>query len=436
MKKKVLSLLLVAAMGVSMLVGCGGSGAGNSEAGKNTQPAGNTELTSEQKQNAIQALIDRTEGTVELEVWCSELPAYQTVMQEVINDFKAAYPDVTFNITLGAQSESTCKDRLMEDPEAGADVFVFADDQIVELVNQKILNEVVTTYTYNPADTNVAGTVDAATIGGKMYAYPLTASNGYFLYYDSRYISAEDAKSWEGLVAAAEKQGLQIGMDLGNAWYLYGFFSELNLSLNEDGKTNSCNWNNAEGLKIAQSVMKIASSDSFIGIGDADAQAMVKSSDNKLVAYVDGVWASEAFKTGYAEGYSATKLPTFNVDGKAVQMGSYAGYKFVGVNAYSENVPWSMLLAEFITNAQSQAKIGVAVNESPANMEAAKAEELQSNPALVALSLQSDYSDRQVVGGNFWTPGNALGATLLEGTDDLQKALDDAVAGITAPVAQ
>lgn len=420
MKKRILALLMAATM-VFGLAACGSK--------DDKKDSGNAGADKE----AIQNLIDATEGTVSLEVWCSELPAYQAVMKEVVEDFKKAYPDVTFDITIGAQSESQAKDRVLEDPEAAADVFVFADDQINDLVNAGALQEVVKTYTYDPAQANVGGTVEAAKVNGKMYAYPLTASNGYFLYYDSRYITAEDAKSWESLIAAAEKQGLQVGMDIGNAWYLYGFFAGAgcDLTLNADGKTNSCNWNNAAGLAAAKSVMDICSSDNFIAIGDADAQAMVVNKDNKLVAYVDGVWASTAFQTGYADGYSATKLPTFKVDGKDTQMGSYAGYKLVGVSAYSDFTGWAMLLAEFITSEASQAKIGVAVNESPANAVAAKAEALQSNPALVALSLQSEFSDRQVVGGKFWEPANALGGILNEGTDNIQKALDDAVAGIT-----
>jgi arabinogalactan oligomer/maltooligosaccharide transport system substrate-binding protein len=226
-------------------------------------------------------------------------------------------------------------------------------------------------------------------------------------------------------------------MDVGNGWYLYSFFAGagLELTMNADG-SNSCNWNNATGLKVANKIKDIASSSAFISIGDTDAQASVKAKD-ELVAYVDGVWASESFKTGYGDGYSATKLPTFDLDGTATQMGSYAGYKLVGVNNYAKEKGWAMLLAEYITSEASQAKIGVAVNEAPANLEAAKAPELQANVALKGLAEQSPYSDRQVVGGAFWTPAGALGAGLVDGSHtDIQKALDDAVLGITQPVAQ
>lgn len=426
MKKKLLSLVLVAAMAMSMLVGCTGTG---------TNPGGDSQAAGE---DAIQNLIDASQGkTITLQVWCSETEAYQNVMKEVVDAFKAQYPTVTFDIVIGAQSEGQCKDRVLEDPEAAADLFVFADDQINDLVKGGALQEVVTTYTYDPAQTNDPATVEATKVNGKMYAYPLTASNGYFLYYDSRVISAEDAKSWETLIAAAANAGKYVGMDIGNAWYLYSFFAGAGceLTMNADG-SNSCNWNNEMGLKVATKIRELCATGTLISIGNTDATARMKAQGD-LVAFVDGTWDAKPIAEAYGEGYAATKLPTFKIDDKDIQMGSYAGYKFVGVSNYSKEKGWAMLLAEWITNEANQAKIGVATTEMPANIEAAKAPELQTNVALKGLAEQYPYSDRQVVGGAFWTPAGSLGAGLVDGSHtDIQKALDDAVLGITQPVAQ
>ena len=115
-------------------------------------------------------------------------------------------------------------------------------------------------------------------------------------------------------------------------------------------------------------------------------------------------------------------------------MGSFAGYKLVGVNSYSENVGWAMLLAEFITNENSQTKIGIATGEGPSNLAAASSEEIASAPALAALAAQAEYADLQRVGNNYWDPAAALGQALVEGSyDDVQALLDSAVEGITQP---
>ena len=209
---------------------------------------------------------------------------YQKVMTELTDKFKEQYSDVNFNIKIGGVSEADAKDKVLEDIDAAADVFVFADDQVKDLVNAGALQEVAATYTYNPAETNSEATVNAATVDGKLYAYPLTASNGYFLYYDSSKFSEEDVASWEALTAKAEELGTKVGCDIANGWYVYGFFAGAgcNLSLNDDG-SNSCDWNNETGLAVAESVEKITSSKSFTAAKNDDALAML--ADGELGAY-------------------------------------------------------------------------------------------------------------------------------------------------------
>lgn len=427
MKKKLLSALLCASMVGTMLVGCG------STADETTTEDATADAAAEESAtdaDPVANLIAATDGTVSLELWCSETEAYQTAMAQLVEDFKAQYPDVDFDITIGAVSEADAKDRVLEDVEAAADVFVFADDQLNDLVTAGALQSVDATFTYDPAETNTASTVEAASSNGTLYAYPLTASNGYFLYYNSEIFSEEDVQSWESLTAAAEAAGKKVGMDMANGWYIYGFFAGAGceLSMNDD-QSNNCDWNSETGLAVAESIENIASSSAFISVGDADAQAMLP--DGELAAYVSGTWDSGVFSDNYGDGYAATKLPTFDVNGTATQMGSYAGYKFVGVSAYSENPGWAMLLSEFITSQSSQELIAEATGEGPANTEAAAT---ISSPALAALALQAEYADQQVVGGNFWDPAASLGASLVEGATDLQALLDDAVAGITQPV--
>lgn len=423
MKKKVLSLLLVAAMGVTMLVGCGGGDTTDTQAGGATS------------EDAIQNLIDATEGTVTLEVWCSEKTEYQTVMAEIVEDFKAQYPDVDFEITIGAVSEADAKDKVLEDVEAAADVFVFADDQIAELVQAGALQEVVTNYTYDISTANTASTVEAASVDGKLYAYPLMASNGYFLYYNTEYLTEEDVQSWDAMCAVAEENGKKVGMCVKNSWYTYGFFAGagLELTMNED-TSNECNWNNETGVKVAEGMQALFQNSAFASY-DSESDGLAAAKNGEVIAFVDGTWDANGFQEAYGDGYAATKLPTFTVDGKQVQMGSFAGYKFVGVNAYSEYKGWSMLLAEFITNEENQAKIAVATAEGPANIVAAQSEEVLNNPALAALSAQSAYADLQRVGGKYWDPVNTLCTNLLEGTvTDIESALDECVEGVTQPV--
>jgi len=421
MKKKLVSALLVSTMAMTAFVGCGSKAEETAEAPK----------TEEQKEtastdDAVANLIASTDGTVNIELWCSETEQYQTVMKKLCDDFAAQYPEVDFNITLGAVSEADMKDRVLEDVEAAADVFVFPDDQLEALVNAGALNEVAAQYTYDMNETDSESTVQAAQFNGKQYAYPFTASNGYFLFYDKNQLSDEDVDSWEALTAKADELGKEVGCEVANGWYLYGWFAGAGCSLTENEDTsNNCDWNSETGLAAAEAMKELWSAKSFKSYGNDDLLANL--ADGKVVAYVSGTWNVNAFSDAYGDGYAATKLPTFKVNGEDKQMSSYAGYKFVGVNAYAENTGWSMLLAEYLTNEASQSAVYEATGEGPANKVAASK---VSSPAIEALIAQSEFAQLQRVGGEYWTPAESLGKNILDGNVS-QKVLDDAVAGIT-----
>ena len=421
MKKKLVSALLVSTMALTAFVGCGSKAEETTEAPQ----AEATEETAS-TDDAIANLIASTEGTVNIELWCSETEQYQTVMKKLCDDFAAQYPEVDFNITLGAVSEADMKDRVLEDVEAAADVFVFPDDQLEALVNAGALNEVAAQYTYDMNEADSESTVKAAQFNGKQYGYPFTASNGYFLFYDKNQLSDEDVASWEALTAKSDELGKEVGCEVANGWYLYGWFQGAGCSLTENEDTsNNCDWNSETGLAAAEAMKELWSAKSFKSYGNDDLLANL--ADGKVVAYVSGTWNVNAFTDAYGDGYAATKLPTFQVNGEDKQMASYSGYKFVGVNAYAENTGWSMLLAEYLTNATSQEAVYEATGEGPSNTEAlSKA----SSPALDALAAQSEYAQLQRVGGEYWTPAESLGKNILDGNVS-QKVLDDAVAGIT-----
>ena len=135
MKKKLVAVLMTAAMAAT-LAACGTEPeTENTPADPNVTVAPDGETTDvvvgQGSEDAIANLIAATEGTVDLTLWCSETEAYQNVMAQLVDEFKAEYSDVDFNITIGSQSESTCKDEVLKDVEAAADVYVFADEYIV-----------------------------------------------------------------------------------------------------------------------------------------------------------------------------------------------------------------------------------------------------------------------------------------------------------------
>ncbi len=432
MRKKVLAMLMAATMVSGCLVGCGGA-----EKETATSNGASSEATSEtSSEDAVANLIAATKGTVEMSVWASEED--QEFTTGLLDSFKAQYPDVDFDITLGAMSEADAKDSILTDVEAAPDVFAFADDQINELVKANALQEVVTTYTYDVKNENLAGSVEAATMNGKVYAYPMTADNGYFMYYDSSVFTEADVESLDTMIEAAKKADKQIAMIVSDAWYNYSFFkgAGYDVTLNEDGLTNSCTWNAEGATDVAQAIIDLGATGVFVNAKE-DADIVTGIKKGKYAAAISGVWNADAIEKAWGENYAATKLPTFTVAGEQVQMSSFSGYKMIGVNPLSKNVGWSMLLAEYLTNKENQVARFEARGLGPANIEASESDAVQASPAIAALAKQAAYATPQRVGGNYWEPANTLGQTLISGNSkgtDLQELLDNAVEGITAPV--
>lgn len=440
MKKKFLSLLFATTIIAGCLTGCGGDDKDSEDTGNGTgstnKDAASDEGTGNSEADPVANLIAATEGTVSLRIWASDED--QEFTQGLLDSFQQEYPDVTFELLLGAESEADAKDDILTDIESAPDVYTFADDQINELVNAGALQEVVNTYTYDVKKENLPASVEAATMNGRMYAYPMTADNGYFLFYDSGVFTEDDVQSLDSMIKVADKAGKKIGMIVQDAWYNYSFFkgAGYDVRLNEDGLTNSCEWNAKGATDVAQAIIDLGNTGVFVNAAD-DPAIMTGVKEGTFAAVVSGVWNADEIREAWEDGYAATKLPTYTVAGKQVQMASFSGYKLIGVNPHSKYIGWSMLLAEYLTNEKNQMARFEARGLGPANVKAAASGAVQASPAIAAQAAQAEFATPQRVGNNYWEPANTLGSTLISGNPektDLQKLLDNAVAGITAPV--
>lgn len=429
--KKVLALGLVGAMAISMAA-CGKTSSSTDNGG-----SGNAGTSNE---------------TVSLRVWGGEED--QNLLKDLVEKFKKTYPDQKFDIEIGVESESTAKDTVLTDVEAAADVFAFASDQIVDLNNAKALANIedMDAALQNYAKKSVAdikaansdGSVEAASIDGKLMAFPMTGGNGYFLYYDSSVISDEDAATWDTLLAAADKAGKKVGMTLASGWYDASFFygAGFTTGLNDDGTTaidfNGTSKDGYTGVQVTQSMLNIASNKAFMAIADGDVSNQI--AGGTLAAVVSGTWDADNAQKVFGNGYAAAKLPTYTLDGKQVQQGSVSGYKLLGVNAYSKNVGWATVLAEFLTNEESQTTRFEQRQLAPTNKKVAASDEVSKNVAIAASGAQDAYGVIQTVSAKYWDPAKTFGEMIAQGsisaTDEkaIQDALDTMVEGAKAAV--
>lgn len=407
MFKKSLKAIIVLLIAIA-LVACGtntNNNTGNNNNGNNEEPVGGE--------------------TYNLTLWGSQDD--QELLGELVEEFKATDPDNTYNITLAVVGEDVAKDQFLGDPEASADVFGFANDQIRDLVNAGGLYE-ITLNKDKIISENMEGAIDAVTLDGTMYGIPYTADNGYFLYYNSDFLSLEDAGSWEVIMDKAQEAGKKVYMDVSNGWYIASFFLGAGgtLELGEDGKQVT-DFNNETGVQVGEFIREFVSHPAFLTGDDTVFQAGV--ADGSIIAGVSGTWNAEYVADGFGDGYAATKLPTMNIDGEDVQMASFAGYKVYGVNSFTEHPEQAMALAEFLANESSQLKRFEQRKLGPSNLVVAESEAVKEDVALAALAQQGVYAHSQKdVTGTYWTPAEAFGTELEGGsTADMQTLLDTMV---------
>ena len=421
MKRKFLTSMLCSVALVSTLF----TGCGQDTETKTT----NSDTQKKQESNA-------GNGVVELTVW-SEAGNHE-MLTAMADSFKQEYSgQAEFEITFVDKPDAECKNLLLGDIHNGADVFSFPDDQLSSLIASGALLPVDNAEEIKSA--NLEEAIAAASYNDVLYAYPYTADNGFFMYYNKDYFSESDVQSFEKMLKIAEKKKKKISMEFTSGWYMYAFFGNtgLEFGINEDGVTNYCNWNSKDGAikgtDIASSLLNITSSSAFLNLPDSEFPAKIKSGE--VIAGISGVWNVMSVKEAWGEDYGAVKLPTFQCAGQDIQMSSFTGYKMMGVNAYSKNHEWASKFADWITNEQNQTIRFEQRNQGPSNIKASHSDAVAEVAAIQAVIDQSQYGTLQRVGNNYWDACTNFAQTVLEGNPKhikLQKLMDELVTGITA----
>lgn len=445
MRKKLISMLLCATMVATMTTGCG------DKSGDDSKPSSGASSETNSGSDSSGGAGGGSSETVSLRLWGAEED--QDYLQQVVSNFEKAYPDQKFNIEIGVESESTAKDTVLTDIEAAADVYSYASDQLADLVRAGALaaiddvGEVLAKANKSLDDVksaNAPDSIEAATLDGKMYGFPTGGANTYFLYYDSSVISEDDAKTWDSLLAAATKAKKKVGMTLNSGWYNASFFygAGFTTGLNADG-TTTMDWNGTSadgisGVDVVKSMLDITSNSAFMPIADGQISNTIASGD--LCAVISGAWDSSNAEKVWGDGYAATKLPTYTLGDKQIQMAPAYGYKFEAVNAYSKNTGWAVLLAEFISNEESQKLHFDMKKQPPTNSNVLASDAIQTDKAIAAAVSQGDFGVIQSVGQKYWDTTKTFGEMVAKGKikakDDaaIQKALDNLVDGVTAPL--
>ncbi len=366
-----------------------------------------------------------TSSTVKLTVWVSS--ASEAMTKQMLEDYKALNPDTTYEFTVGTVSEGDAKTEILKDVDAAADVFTFAQDHLEELVTAGAISQIGGTYKTEATDANTADSIAASTIDDKLYAFPMTADNGYFMYYDKRvFTNEDDLLSIESMMTAAQADnGKKVFLDMGNGFYtaslLFATGNRMDLS--------DADFDDADGVKVAEAMQTLINTAGFSKNADEFPGGM----GTTLAAGVGGTWnAADVIAAIGEENMGCTKLPTVKIDGVDTQLASFAGYKLIGVKAGSSNAVEANKLALFLSNEENQLTRFEELGFGPSNIAALANEDVIANVPLSGLAAQSPYSVPQTnVPGTFWDACTALTNALeTPGTSSIEDILAQFMAAV------
>ena len=356
-------------------------------------------------------------NTYNVTVWVAE-NAVELTKQQIANFNNTNTDGITINATVSAVSESEAATNMITDVEAGADIFCFAQDQFVRLVNAGALTKLGIAATETVTANNDASSVAAVKTGdGSCYAYPLTADNGYFMYYDKSVISDSIVGSLEDIIAACKANGKNFSMQLeSSAWYAASFFFGTGCvsewTLTEDGSDFASyydTFNSDKGLAAAKGMYKLLKSGILVDTTTVSVSDFAATTPSAVV--ISGAWDYTKAVEILGDNLGVAALPSFTVDGTTYHMGSFSGNKLLGVKPQTSPERAAALnkLALYLTSEQCQLERFNTLAWGPSNKNAQANEAVQANPALAALLAQAPYAIPQgQVHGSWWDIGKAL----------------------------
>ena len=336
-----------------------------------------------------------------------------------LNAFKQAYPqyaDVTVEIV--AKSEAEALGGLEYDDEQ-PDIYSFPQDQLALLKNMGKLDPVVNAGTIR--NRNVAAASDAADIGGTLYAYPMTADNGYFLYYDKSVVT--DPSSMESILASCEAAGRNFYMEIDSGWYQVAYFfgagctMEFTVSNSGEFEGVDISYANDNGVQAMKSLIKTIGSSAFVNGSSVD-------SAENWAAIVSGTWDSEGAKAYLGNNFAAAKLP--RIDG--YQMSSFGGFKLLGVTPQtdSDKRAFCHALADWLTNENCQLERFREAGWGPSNVSAQQNEAVQGDQVMTALAEQAAFAVPQgQIPDGYWDLARGLITEIMDG--EFQDASDEVI---------
>ena len=431
MKKKAISLLLVAAMTATM-VGCGSKDTQDNTpaADDNNSTPATEEAAAGDDASAAEDEEEAWSGTIT--VWSPQEDQDTGWLQKECDAFNAAHPnwDVTFEY--GVCPEGDAKATVTTDVEGSADVYMLANDNIPDLVSANALAELGGSYLDYVTSTNSDSIVASVTYNDAVVAFPFT-SNTWFMYYDKSVYSEDDIKSFDTMLEKGK-----VSFPLSNSWYIQAFYVGNGCTIFGDGTDAAAgiDFSGDKAAAVTDYLVDLAANPNFIN--DDQGAGIAGLRDGSVNAIFSGTWDAENVKEALGDNMGVAALPTFNLNGTECQMKSFIGSKAVGVNPNAENMQVAMSLAAYLAGEDAQKDHYDMRNILPTNTNITIADDPVATAVAEDMASTSIMQPLVAEMGNYWTPAENMGKAIVAGevthdnaaekTEDMNTAMNTDIA--------
>lgn len=387
-------------------------------------------------------------------VWAPQ--TQQTLVKKLVNDFLAENPDFGLTVNVGVCGEDNAYANVSVDPQASADVYGFANDQIMNLKGCGGLSYLSDQMVAKIKESDDLTAVEAGKIGDKYYGYPYAADNGYFMYYDSSIITKEQSVNLADVLAACRKAHKYFIMQLetDGAWYCGSFFygaggkydtewdgdELLSAKCNFADKAVDINGVASETYSIGQigtqEVIDVTQDRAFLHGNDSVIDQRLTAGN--LGAVITGTWNAKKIQDALGENYAATACPqyTSSLDQRTYRMAPFIGYKMYAVNGFTKHTSESHRLAYYLASETAQQQRFEALQIGPSNLKVQNSDAVKNNVALQALFSQKSYA---VVQGPlpdfYWSVLKTYSGDICTGainSGNLDTKLSDLISGLNS----
>ena len=352
-------------------------------------------------------------------------------LQTCCNRFAELHPEWNITYVYGVVDETAAGTTISQDTEASADVFMFTNDVLNNLIDAGAMAKFGGIYADEIASTNSQGLVDSLTMDGYIYGVPFT-TNTWFMYYDKTTFTEEDIRNLDTMLTKGK-----VSFPFTNSWYLPAFYFGNGCTLFGDGTQEElgADFGGDNAVEVTNYLIDLYNNPNFVV--DADGSGLAGMRDGSIKAMFTGSWDAAALKEILGDNMGVAALPTFTLNGEEKQMYAYAGSKAIGVNVHSKYMVQAIQLAIYLGGAEAQQLHYDLRTVIPCNTE------LLADPAIASdelVAAQNETFDRTSIlqpfvasMSNCWTPVENLGKGIRSGTvthdnaAEQTKAMNDAM---------